>query len=489
MRDAIFHVDRLDPLTLQAQIRETLVSAILSGQLPAGSPVPSTRQLSRQLKVSRNTVSIAYQALAMDGYLESRERSGFFVAREPVEFARAAPSDKAAEPTNTPDWNKWLTMRPAAQPNIVKPADWHGYPYPFLYGQSDPALFPVHEWQDCTRQAAGRRLLDAWTDDSINADDATFVQQIRQRLLPRRGIRAEPDEILVTLGAQNALYLIASLLVRPSTVVGLEDPGYPDARNIFALMRGHLRMLPVDGEGLVTGKALADCDLVYTTPSHQFPTNATMSLSRRQALLDWAGRGNRLIVEDDYEFETNYLGQATPALKSLDRNDRVLYVGSLSKSLVPGLRIGYLVGPRALIREARALRRLILRHPPGNNQRVVALFLALGHHDTLIGRLHRAYRARWEAMDAALEKHLPDWGRSRSFGGTSFWMSGPPGLRSVELARKAAEYGVLLEPGGICFADPTAHENSFRLGFSAISTERIEPGIALLARAAREVAS
>jgi GntR family transcriptional regulator/MocR family aminotransferase len=483
LRDAIFHVSRTDMLTLQKQIRERLVAGILAGTLPPGSPVPSTRVLAKRLNVSRNTVAIAYQSLASDGFLVPRERSGFFVSPEIDPASLAAPADGQGGCAGFPFAEK-LQSRPSQQKNIVKPDNWHDYPFAFIYGQTDPALFPFHEWRECTHQAVSRRLVEAWTDDSVNRDDPVFVEQIRQRLLPRRGIDARPEEILVTMGAQNAIFLLASLAVGPQTRVGVEDPGYPDARNIFAMRTSHLVDLPVDEGGLAIGGELADCDVAYVTPSHQMPTNVTMDVERRRALLDWARERGALVIEDDYEFETNYIGQPTPALKSLDRSGNVAYVGSLSKSLVPGLRLGYLVAPPPLIEEARALRRLMLRHPPGNNQRVAALFLSLGYHDTLVGRLQRTYQTRWQEMRKALHTHFPGWGTSAGFGGTSVWMRAPQHADAVALAERAREFGVLIEPGDVFFSRPQEHSNFFRLGFSSIPTERIEPGIAALRQAA-----
>ncbi len=469
--------------TLQTQIREMLVSAMLSGQLPVGAPIPSTRAMAKRLKVSRNTVMLAYQALASDGYLVARERSGFYVSPDIHDgtMADVAASKPVIDDEPKTNWDGRFRVQPSGQTNIEKPVNWHDYPYPFIYGQADAALFPIAAWRDCMRQSMGRKWLDAWTNDHFAEDDRMLIEQIRQRILTRRGILANADEILVTLGAQNALYILSSLLVKRGTTVAIEDPGYPDIRNIFQLRTDDIRHIPVDDEGITLSEELLDSELVFVTPSHQYPTNATMSLARRKALLSWAGDNNSLIIEDDYEFETNYEGEPTPALKSLDQGQRVLYVGSLSKSLMPGLRMGFMVAPAPLIREARALRRLMLRHPPGNNQGVVALFLALGHHDTLIGRLHRSYRSRWIAMGKALEKHFPGWAEAPGFGGTSFWVKGPEWLDGALLASKALEEGIVIEPGDIYFSDPQNHRNFFRLGFSSIAEERIEPGIERLA--------
>ena len=479
MRDALYHLERAKPASLQAQIREILIEAIRVGQLKTGDPVPSTRAMAARLSVSRNTVTLAYQALVSEGFLASRERSGFYVDESAGDGLAARP--KGAAPSGGRiDWRPRLAKNPGDQRNLTKPEDWQRYPYPFLYGQVDTEIFPIAEWRDCVRQAMGKRWIDAWTEDRFSADDPLLVEEIARRILPLRGIVAEPDEILVTLGAQNALYLIAAVLIGSRTVVALEDPGYPDMRNICALRTRHIRTLPVGPDGLAFEGRLDGVDLVFITPSHQFPTTVTMSLARRRALLTEARARDQVIIEDDYEFETNYAGPARPALKSLDEDGRVIYVGSLSKSLMPGLRLGFVVADRALIAEMRALRRLMLRHPPGNNQRSAALFLANGHFDVLVRRIHRVYRERWQIMGEALAEHLPGWAERPGFGGSSYWLTGPKTLDSRELAEAALADGVVIEPGDPFFADPSRGRHHLRLGFSSIPAERIGPGIARL---------
>ena len=172
----------------------------------------------------------------------------------------------------------------------------------------------------------------------------------------------------------------------------------------------------------------------------------------------------------------------------MDTNERVIYVGSFSKILFPGLRLGYLVGPAPLIAEARALRRLMLRHAPTNNQRTTGLFLSLGHHDALVSRLNRVYRERWTRMGEALGEHLPSASRAPTFGGTAYWVRGPEGLDAEVLAREAAKEGVMIEPGRVLFAAEDGPRNYFRLGFSSIAEEKIEPGIRILASVVRRLA-
>lgn len=486
MRDQLFHFEPDGKSTLQAQLRRMLVDAILEGQIPVGSPLPSCRKMAQALSVARNTVALAYQDLVEEGFLVARQRSGYFVAPDVLAGRVAPPATRepaplAAGKADAVDWAGRFRVRPSVQRNIEKPRNWQDYPYPFIYGQVDPAQFPIAAWRDCSRQALSRAAVREWSRDLFTEDDPLLIEQIRTRLLPRRGVRVGNDEILVTVGAQQALYLIASLLIDADVRVGIENPGYVDARNIFSLRTDKVSPLAVDREGVVVDGRLADCDYVYVTPSHQFPTTATLSLPRRRALLQAATRHDLVVVEDDYESEINHSGTPTPALKSLDKSGRVIFVASLSKTLAPGLRLGYMVGPEPFIREARALRRLMLRHPPANNQRTVALFLADGHHDALMRRLSQTFKERWKAMGEALAKHLPECRWQPTQGGTAYWIEGPAGLDAQALEAAAARQGILIERGDWHFLNAEdAPRNVFRLGFSSIPVEKIEPGLKLL---------
>ncbi len=477
-------------MSLQGQIREMLASAILDGQLPAGSPVPSSREMAEQLGVARNTVVLAYQQLADEGYLVSRQRSGHFVNAEmlagriPAERARPAP---AHSQNKEPNWSRRFQQRPSRQRSIVKPANWQQYPYPFLYGQFDAMLFPTADWRECCIKALSVLDIRQWAPDQIARDDEALVQQIRTRVLPRRGVWASADEIIVTVGAQHALYLVADLLVREGTRVGIEDPGYPDARNIFSSRTSQLIPLRVDQQGLVIDEALRQLDFVYTTPSHQCPTTVTMPLERREALLTMADEADFILIEDDYESENRFDGEPTPALKSLDRSNRVIYVGSLSKTLAPGLRIGYVVAPADLIAELRALRRLMLRHPSAYIQRAFALFVSLGHYDALLRRLAVAQRERMGILLAALASHLPQCQVVPVSGGGSCWVRLPEGLSATELAERALEKGVLIEPGEVFFMAEPPPSQYFRLGYSSLAPQAIEPGIKILAELVRDL--
>ena len=471
-------------MSLQGQIREMLVGAILDGQLPAGVPVPSSREMAEQLGVARNTVVLAYQQLADEGYLVSRQRSGHFVNADMLAGrldARGRQPSQAQPERTSPDWAERFRQRPSQQRSIVKPADWQKYPYPFLYGQFDATLFPTADWRECCIKALSVLDIRDWAPDQITRDDDMLVQQIRTRVLPRRGVWAAAEEIVVTVGAQHALYMVADLLMREGTRVGMEDPGYPDARNIFASRTSELVRLPVDELGLPIDDSLRGLDYLYATPSHQCPTTVTMPLERRVALLALADEEDFIVIEDDYESENRFDGDPTPALKSLDRSERVVYIGSLSKTLAPGLRMGYIVGPVPLIAELRALRRLMLRHPASYIQRAFALFLSLGHYDALLRRLAAAQRERAGLVVEGMAKYLSQCQVMPVTGGGSCWVRLPDGVGATELAEEAREHGVLIEPGEVFFMSEPPEARWFRLGYSAIPAQQIEPGLRKLA--------
>ena len=477
----------LDPAaqgSLQQQIRQMVAAGILSGRFRPGEKLPSSRGLARHLGISRTTVTLAYAELLAADYLIARGRAGYFVsASAPTPPPFVMPPMPVADSV---DWSRALGQRFSGAPAVERPENWRVYRYPFIYGQADHTLFDHQNWRLCALRALGRRDFDALTADYYDRDDPMLVEFIARHTLPRRGIVARSDEILVTMGAQNALWLAAQVLLTQRRTAAIEDPCYASLRAILEQSRCHLRVVPVDQDGLPPAALPAGVDVVFVTPSHQCPTAATMSMARRQALLARAARDDFLIVEDDYEFEMSFLKPPSPALKSLDRDGRVIYVGSFSKSLFPGLRLGYLVGPAPFIREARALRSTVLRHPPGHIQRTAAHFLSLGHYDALIRRMGRAYHQRRRTVDAAIAAHgLRVAGRG-AFGGSSLWMRAPDGIDSRDLAARLRGRGVLIEPGHSFFSQPGGQQgpapcNYFRLAYSSIPSERIPEGIARIA--------
>lgn len=466
--------------TLQARIQQMVAGGILSGRFQRGEKLPSTRRLAAHLGISRITVTLAYTELLANDYIAAKGRSGYFV------------SDNAPEPPPAPgqiaqpdavDWSRAIGQRFTGGSTPRKPQDWASYRYPFIYGQADPALFDHANWRLCALQALGTRDFTSLTTDYYDQDDPQLIAFIARHTLPRRGIAAKPSEILVTLGAQNALWLTAQVLLTQRRLAAIEDPCYYALRDILKQSRCHLAPVPVDADGLPPEAIPDGTDVIFTTPSHQCPTSATMPTERRRALLDRARKLDAIIVEDDYEFEMSYLAPPSPALKSLDHDGRVIYVGSFSKSLFPGLRLGYLVGSEAFIREARALRASVLRHPPGHIQRTAAYFLSLGHYDAQIRRMARALAERRRVLEHAIQHHgLTIAGRG-TFGGSSIWMRAPDGVDTAKTAQELQAKGVLIEPGAPFFASDDPPNQFYRLAYSSIPSARIGDGVALIAAA------
>ncbi|MFD1160468.1 MocR-like pyridoxine biosynthesis transcription factor PdxR [Roseovarius aestuarii] len=474
-----FFLDAEAQGTLQARIQQMITQGILSGRFRKGEKLPSSRKLAEHLGVSRITVTIAYTELLANDYLTARDRSGYYVsenAPEPPEFTALHPSQDKV------DWSRALGRRFTGGATPIKPQDWSRYRYPFIYGQADPALFDHANWRQCALQALGQKDFLAMTTDYYDQDDPELIEFVARHTLPRRGILAEPSEILITMGAQNALWLTAQVLLSQRRTAVIENPCYHAQRDILTQSRCHLEPVGVDRDGLPPDALPKHADVIFTTPSHQCPTNATMPLSRRKELLRKAAEMEALIVEDDYEFEMSFLRSPLPALKSLDTDGRVIYVGSFSKSIFPGLRLGYLVGSKAFIREARALRASVLRHPPGHIQRTAAYFLSLGHYDSLIRKMGQAYAKRRTVMERACAEHGLGIVGQGVFGGSSIWMRAPDHVDTTALDARLRANKVLIEPGIPFFHGDSPPRNFYRLAYSSISAARIPDGIGILAR-------
>lgn len=464
--------------TLQSQIQQMIAQGILSGRFQRGEKLPSTRKLAVHLSVSRITVTIAYTELLANDYLSSRGRSGYFVSEN-------APSPPVFTPSpdtqDAVDWTRAIGQRFSGGVTPSKPQDWSQYRFPFIYGQADKSLFDHANWRLCALQALGQRDFSSMTNDYYDQDDPQLIEFIARHTLPRRGITAAPEQILITMGAQNALWLTAQVLLTQRRRATLEDPCYHALRDILIQSRCHVTPVRVDRDGLPPEAIPHDTDVIFTTPSHQCPTNATMPMARRRALLERAREMDAIIVEDDYEFETSFLRAPSPALKSLDTDGRVIYVGSFSKSLFPGLRLGYLVGSEPFIREARALRASVLRHPPGHIQRTASYFLSLGHYDALVRRMGNALHERRTKMEDGIAQTGLDVAGQGAHGGSSFWMRAPEGIDTQVLATRLRARGVLIEPGQSFFGGDEQPQNFYRLGYSSIPANRIVEGLQALA--------
>lgn len=437
--------------------------------------------MASQLGVSRNTVFSAYNRLIDLGLLIAKDRSGYFV--NPIAQDAAVGSGTRELGLERSVVSAPVGFEPLGLVPVDNPLNWNSYPYPFIYNQVDPYLFPVDNWRECARLALRSSKMPAWRDDSVESDSPRLSQQLRQRLLSSRGIYADEDEVLITLGAQNALFIIGATFAQKERPIAVEDPGYHYGRNAFQLSGNRLVGVPIDDEGLVVQKIPENCQLVFTTPSHQFPTMVTMSQQRRKQILAAACERDFLIIEDDYEAEMNFFNSRSRSLRAQDKNDRVIYIGSLSKTISPGIRLGFMVAHRDIIRQARIVRGAMMRHAPTIVQEVVALFLQLGYYDSHLRNLERRYKRRWHVMNDAIAKHLGMLERTPTRGGTSFWLSGPEGFDATELGKRLHERGVLIDIGERYYLKK--NKRSFRLGFAFVPIKRLEEGIRIIAEEVR----
>lgn len=368
-------IDRSSRLTLQEQLARQIRELIQSGELASGDPLPSTRDLANELKVSRNTAVYAYDRLISEGYLESEPRSGVFVSRS-IDLSRRE-------------------RRPTQRATAGEPPPLHS-PAPFRPCQPDVELFPLLTWNRMRGRALrreGRKIL-SYQASCVGGFPA-LRQAIASYLRDHRGVACDWNQVVVTAGSQQALFLLAMLLLAPEDQAYVEDPGYVEAR--MACADTGARILPgeVDDEGLrLPSEVSGRISLIYTTPSRQFPTGASLSLPRRLALIDYASRTDTWIVEDDYDSELRYGAPPLPSLQSLDTSGRVIYIGTFSKLLFPSLRLGYVVVPESLLERFVDLVHLNGDHLPLVDQATLALFLECGAFYTHIRRCRREYAAR-----------------------------------------------------------------------------------------------
>ncbi len=457
------HVSLAGPGDLGARIYRQLQEAVIDGRLRAGERLPPTRELAKQLAVSRNTVALAYERLTAEGFLVGRVGAGTFVCATPPGLVSSAPA--AARPV-------WQGVR--------APSEMTGTPeYDFRVGIPDMHEFPMDVWRRVLMREL-RELPPSSTCYGEPAGHAGLRVEIARQIGLSRSVRADPADLIVTQGAQQALDLIGRVLVAPGDVVAVEEPGYPPARELFASLGASVVGVPVDDEGVVVSAIPAAARLVYTTPSHQFPLGMPMSLDRRAALLDWAHRRDAMVIEDDYDTEFRFADRPLEPLHALDRGDRVLYVGTFSKTMLPVLRLGFLVAPRSLRTSLRAAKLLTDRHGDLTTQGALARFLADGLFTRHVRRSARAYAARRNLILSTL---------ARDFASRLVVLPATAGLHLTvrpvdptypvaDLVTRAVAAGVAVESlGEYCLDRPSP---GLVLGYGSVRLASIEPGLRLL---------
>ncbi|MDQ0377003.1 MocR-like pyridoxine biosynthesis transcription factor PdxR [Amycolatopsis thermophila] len=458
------HVSLTGRGDLVAQIYRQLRDAIADGRLRPGERLPPTRELARDLAVSRNTVAAAYDRLTAEGLLTGRVGAGTFVAGTAPGRPRHAPAGVLAAR------RIWDTL-----PDPIPVA--HPVRHDFRVGAPDVRLFPVQTWRRLVSQSLrGREIPAGYGDPSGHSG---LRAAVARHLGIARSVHASAEDVLVTQGAQQALDLVVRVLVEPGDRVAVEDPGYPPARRLLRSLGARVTGVPVDGEGIVVDRIPRDARLVHVTPSHQFPLGTPMSPARRAALLEWASRRDAVIVEDDYDSEFRFAGRPLDPLQSLDRAGRVVYIGSFAKTLLPMLRLGFLVAPAALRPALLKAKQLTDWHGDLVTQAALARFLDEGLLTRHVRKATREYAARHELITRILDRDFGDWLRL---------VPSAAGLHVC--ARSAVDMSTVRAPGVAFDSLHTYYgdlppEQGIALGYGAISLDDIPAGLRALRDAFR----
>ncbi len=474
---------------LYQQIYRAIREGILGGRLRAGDRLPVSRALARDLAVSRNVVLIAYDQLIAEGFAVGRVGAGTFVAAAVPDSMFKVSSSRRREnfPRPLAPHLSLYASRILATPDSSAPvyATGHRRRYDFAYYRASAQDFPADVW----RRLLARRLRTLELDYSTVQGDAGLRAEIANYLRRSRAVDCSPEQILLVNGSQQALDLVARVLLEQGDAVVLEDPHYQGAREIFRSVGARIIPIPVDDFGLQVSRLPRNgrVRLAYVTPSHQFPTGAILPLDRRLALLSWAEKTGAYILEDDYDGEFRYEGRPVEAVQALDHAGRVIYAGTFSRILFPSLRMGYVVMPHALVEALSKAKWITDRHTSFLQQAALADFMRDGYLDRTVRRSRVRNTARREALLKAIEKYFGDSVEVRGAGAGIHVLVHFRRLAAAQAARLidlAARAGV-----GVYSAEPYYLKPPDRceliLGYGAMPERDIASGIRILATAIR----
>ncbi|AUT46689.1 PLP-dependent aminotransferase family protein [Achromobacter sp. AONIH1] len=465
-------------LPLHARIHRAVRQLILDGALEAGRPLPASRALARSLGVSRDTVEAAYGQLHVEGFILRRVGSGSFVS----ERAQYAPGRGAARRASPQKAALRLSQRGSAMFQDGGVREFLA-PRAFAPGVPETRSFPLPTWERLTRQ-----VLKEYGAQALLHSPPQGMEPLRRAIADyvnlERGARATPERVLVLTSSQQALTLCATVLLDAGEQICIEDPVYHGARKAFAAAGLECVPVPLDADGMRVER-LDDPALsaraVYLTPSHQFPTGATLALERRLAVIDWARRRQAWIIEDDYDSEFHYAGKPTACVQGLDPQERTIYIGTFTKSLFPGLRIGYMVLPAALVAPMTAARTLLDGHSAPIPQLTLARFIDGGHFGAHVRTMRAVYAERRDVLARLVDRHLSHWLQARvPAGGMQMPCVLAPGLSERQALDAARREGIdLLGLTGLHAS--ARHKAGFLMGFAAHAPNEQEVAIRKLA--------
>ena len=466
------HISLAGRKNLSVEIFRQIRDAIVKGLLRPGDRLPATRELAAALNISRMTVTVGYERLVAEGLAPARVGDGTFIS--PIIKPRPAPVDSR-------HGDGPLRPRPFWQSVPAPTAFDLPAVHDFRTGLPDAGLFPHAAWRRLLAQTLRDRgsLTGAYDEP---AGHPQLRQSIARHIGVSRGVTASADDVIVTNGTQQALDVIARVALCTFDRIAVEDPGYSPPRRLFESLGVRVAAVPVDGDGLIVRSIPRHVRAAYGTPSHQFPTGATMTLARRRALLEWADRHDAAIFEDDYDSEFRFSDRPLEPLRTLDAADRVVYIGSFSKTLLPALRLGFLVAPRSLRDAIHRAKFLTDWHSPTPLQLALARFIDEGDFARHVRRVTAIYRERHELVCDRVNRDFDDH-LALIPSSTGLHVAATARSASVaqidDVARRALRAGVAIQTLSRFAASERPHAGVV-LGYGAIATPDIERGLRIL---------
>lgn len=457
---------------------ETLRSQILDGRLRPGTRLPSTRELAERYGFARGTIVNAFELLKSEGYLHGTTGSGTFVSETLPDDLLTVKREHRKQPAarvvrrHLSEYGKHVRYDPNFEPQPMR-----------AFRSNLPAidLFPAKQWSALT----ARRTRSGAKDLFIGCDPIGYAplrEAVADYLNTSRGVKCTAENVLILSGVQEAIDLVARILLSRGDRVCIEDPGYPGAAMVFEAFGAKVAAVPVDGEGIQVSDAhLRGARLVCVTPAHQAPLGVTMSLRRRLALLEWAARNEALVFEDDYDSEYRYSGRPVPALQGIDRNESVIFSGSFNKVLFPSLRLGYIVAPKDLIERFVAAKSITSRHAQLLDQAVLCDFIAEGHFARHLRRMREVYAERLSVLMHTLRQRLDGVLQISDIEAglqTVAWL--PRGVDGKAVEQRARERGLAVNAVS-AYARRPLERDGLQLGFAAVGPEEIKRGVEQLA--------
>jgi GntR family transcriptional regulator / MocR family aminotransferase len=469
-------LDRETRVPLQRQLYDSIRRMVLTRGLRPGDRLPASRGLAKALDVSRVTVTLAYEQLTAEGYLQARRGAGTFVSTQIPDalgeaHGRSVPRVAQAR-VRVSKYADRLQEEPAV--GEVPPAA-----IDLSCFAPDFDRFPMAEW----RRTLSRRLRSSGKRLFQYAGDAYGYEPLRQAIATyvakSRAIQCTAAQVLIVSGSQQALDLCARVLIDQEDSVGIENPGYPGTHGVFQAHGARVHTVPVDGDGIVVRRLKPGARIIYTTPSHQFPTGASMSIARRMQLIDWARQHGSTLIEDDYDSEYRYHGAPLPALYGLAGDVPVVYIGTFSKVMYPGIRLGYLIATDALAQRFAAAKWTMDRHSSLLEQMALADFIKEGHLERHVRRMRRLYHQRRTALVSALDQHF---GEAAEILGDQAGMHILVRFRNLEREPDPARDGVRLTSASKYYFS-NAPANDYVMGFTAVTERALREGVSRLRRA------